>query len=231
MLIGAVVAAAIIVAAVAAFSRPLTFPQDLAGAQDKGNSSDIVPAIDTENPAPEKCDAVSGSITMLVVNVDSEGTNQTRKDAASLLVQEYCQRPPLVQEISAMASPGMSLVAYACDAASGRTGDDLLQDSLKGYVTIYCESAFISIIEEAEDLISEADNYREELQVDLEEDMDEQADGGNSTSPAVNMDEVDRNVEEIKELARQAKALARADQYYEAAKKLDNAMKLFRQLE
>ncbi|MCI0563181.1 MAG: hypothetical protein MN733_32280 [Nitrososphaera sp.] len=222
-----VVAIAIIVAVI--FASPFQVPpsQGLPETNDIANENDreIIPADTNSEP---KCDAVTNRVTAAVVNIDGDGTNETRKEAARLLVDEYCERPLLVNEISAMASPGNSLVAYACDAGSGKAGDDALQDSLGAYGTVYCESAIVIILEEAEFMIEAANGYREELLQEQEEAAEDPEAFGNSTT--VNMEEIEPKLQEIVDLAKRAKSLVRSGEYYDAAKSLDGASKLFEQL-
>jgi len=121
-----------------------------------------------------------------------------------------------------MARPAAGLVAYGCDAGSGRLGDDELQQTLQGHATIYCDNAFVTIFEDSEFLIVEVDDFREDLKADLEED-------DNSTS-TIDMEEVDAKLQEVADLANKAKSLLRSDRYYEAAQAYDTGSKMLDQL-
>ncbi|MGI0029591.1 MAG: hypothetical protein ACREAQ_07770 [Nitrososphaera sp.] len=173
----------------------------------------------------ESCNAVSGRVRSILASIEGIETEETRNASASL-VDEYCKRAQLVPEISAMTSPAVGLVAYGCDAGSGRLGDSELQRWLEGYATIYCDNAFVTIFEVSEFILVDVDQYREDLATDLEE-----GDGGsdNATS-TINTEEVEAKLQEIADLAKKAKSLLRSDKYYDAAKAYDSASKMLDQL-
>ncbi len=197
---------------------------------ENNENADNNPAVDGNASAGnitsvESCDSVSGRVRSILASIEGIETEETRNASASL-VDEYCKRAQLVQEISAMSSPAVGLIAYGCDAGSGRLGDSELQRSLEGYATIYCDNAFVTIFEDSEFILVGIDDYREDLAADLEE-----GDGGsgNATS-TINMEEVEAKLQEIADLANKAKSLLRSDRYYEAAKAYDSVSKLLDQL-
>jgi hypothetical protein len=122
----------------------------------------------------------------------------------------------------------MGLVAYACDAASGKIGDSALRDSLAAHAQIYCDSAFIVIFEESEFMSATIDDYLDELiqQAESDRESSEDPDRPASNSTAVDIEEAKAKLQEASELAKKAKSQARSGQYYVAAKSLDSASKL-----
>lgn len=200
-----VVAVAVAIAAV--FALPST-----------GDSADI-----------RGCDAIERRVNTILVTLGGS-TDETR-NATNVLVDEYCKRTQLVEEIGAMKSPAIGLVAYGCDAGSGRLGDEGFQQSLRPYATIYCDNAFVTIFEQSESLLAEADDFRDEILVELEGGHgDPEGEAGNNATSTVNLEEVEAKFQEISALANQAKTLLRSDKYYDAAKAYDSATKLLDEL-
>ncbi len=204
--------AVIVIAIAAVFAVPAL--------QKPSNGTPIVPA------SNQDCTAISPKVRTILVSIDGQN-DETKTSAANTLVEQYCQRLQLVQEIGAMAYPGAGLVAYACDGASGRIGDSAFQNSLGSNTQIYCDGAFISIFEESENMLVNTEGYLDDLRQELENDDPE--DNGNFTS-TVNFEEAQAKVDEISEFARQAKSQLRSQQYFEAAKSMDRAAKLLDQL-
>jgi hypothetical protein len=62
--------------------------------------------------------------------------------ASGILINEYCNRPALVQTSIEKHNPVVNLIAYGCEAAAGTSGYDALPGSLKEYQDIYCTTAF-----------------------------------------------------------------------------------------
>ncbi len=217
LVVAPVVAIAIVIAVVFALSS------QMAGNRENGddNSPDDGSTPDGNTPTVESCDTVSGPVRSILASIEGIETEETRNASASL-VDEYCQREQLVQEITAMARPAAGLVAYGCDAGSGRLGDDELQQALQGHAAIYCDNAFVTIFEDSEFLIVEVDDLREDLRTELEE-------NDNSTS-TMDMEEVEAKLQEVADLANKAKSLLRSDRYYEAAKAYDTGSKMLDQL-
>src|SRR5262245_11202853 len=55
-----------------------------------------------------ECNSVNDGVQTIIA---PDGSNETRKIAADLLLGEYCNRPQLVHEVSAASDPGLNLVA------------------------------------------------------------------------------------------------------------------------
>ena len=200
-----VVAVAVAIAAV--FALPST-----------GDSTDV-----------QGCDAIERRVNTILVTLGGS-TDETR-NATNVLVDEYCKRTQLVEEIGAMKNPAIGLVAYGCDAGSGRLGDGGLQQSLRPYATIYCDNAFVAIFEQSESLLTEADDFRDYILGRLEGGQgDPEGNGSNNATSTVNLEEVEAKFQEISALANQAKSLLRSDKYYDAAKAYDSATKLLDEL-
>jgi hypothetical protein len=224
----AVILIPIAVAAIAlgiVFALPLQMPdQDLAGTEDtEQDNGQITPAAAS---ATEDCTTVTNRVNNYVVFADGQGTDETRIAAAKTLVDEYCQRPELVQEIGAMMNPGMGLVAYGCDAASGMTGDSTLQASLEEHAEIYCDSVLILILEESEPMLVTIDNYQDELLQQAENTDDPDIGTVNATSTEFEQ----AQLKEAAELVKMAKTLAYDGKLYEAAKSFDAGAKIVESL-
>lgn len=217
------VVAAIALATVFALPLPQTPDQDLAGSGDsEQENGEITPAAS----ATEDCTKVTNRINNYIVFMDGQGTDETRIAAAKALVDEYCQRPELVQEIGAMVNPGMGLAAYGCDAGSGLMGDSDLQASLGRFAEIYCDSSLIVILEESEPLLVTIDNYQDEL-LQLAENTDD-SDIGTVNATSTEFEQT--RFEEASELVENAKTLAYDGKLYEAAKSFDAGAKIVESL-
>ncbi|MGH9876962.1 MAG: hypothetical protein ACRD5H_04935, partial [Nitrososphaerales archaeon] len=166
----------------------------------------------------EACNSINDDVQAIIVDVDESRVNATRKIAADLLLGEYCNRPALVHEINATGYPGLSLAAYACDAASGKIGDAQLKDSLVDHRAIYCESASFSIQEEADSLWTSVEGFREGYIMALKED--------NTASPEF-IAELEASLDQVVGMIDNAQALLAAGQNYDAAKMLDTASRAF----
>lgn len=213
----AAVAIPVLVAAVAlgviftlSGSAPAKSVQDATNNQN--STGQVVPSA-----SEQKCSDIRDRIDAYVVFVDGMGTNETKKRAAETLVEEYCQRPDLIQEMGAMENPALGLVAYGCDAGSGKSGDRDFQNAVSMYGQAYCEGAFVAIYDGAEQVSVSAGDYRDQLQ-------EENDASGNSTG--IMDDQSNTRLQEISGLAKEAKSLLDSGQYYSAAKALDSASKM-----
>ena len=222
----AVILIPIVVAAIAlatVFALPLQTPdQDLAGEDTDRDNGQITPTAS----ATEDCTTVTNQVNNYVVFMDGQGTDETNIAAARTLVDEYCERPELVQEIGAMINQGMGLVAYGCDAGSGLIGESALQASLKEFAEIYCDSSLIVILEESEPLLVTIDNYQDELLQQAENTDDPDIGTVNATSTEFEQ----AKLKEASELVRAAKTLAYDGKLYEAAKSFDAGAKMVESL-
>ncbi len=181
----------------------------------------------------DDCTSVAGSVKYLVINIDGKGTNETRRAAASILMNEYCSRPELITEIGTMAFPSVGLISYGCDSASGKIGDENLREALQEYATIYCEGATLAVLERAEWMGLAVHDFEQEMAAYLEEQkqiFDHAAeisdDGPDAEYPWVETDKIqktDAKLVEINSVVENAKALAFDGQYYDAAKSLESA--------
>ncbi|HEY7734468.1 MAG TPA: hypothetical protein VIB07_06715 [Nitrososphaera sp.] len=179
------------------------------------------------------CTSLAGSVKYLVIDIDGDGTNETRRAAASALMNEYCGRPELITEIDTMAFPSVGLISYGCDSASGRIGDENLQESLRDYATIYCEGATLAVLERAEwmglavhDFEQEMDAYLEEQKQIFDHAAEISNDGPDTEYPWVETDEIEKTEAKLVEITgviENARALAFDGQYYDAALSLESA--------
>lgn len=211
----AIPVAVVAIALAAVFALPSQ--QDLAGDDSiPEDNSQVVPA------SAQDCSAISPKVETIIANGIGVATDETRT-AADTLVEQYCQRPELVQEISAMANTALGLVAYGCDAGSGKFDDPAVQESLAGSTQVYCDSALVVILEDSEQLLVTVSDYRENILIQADSGDDPET-GSNSTD--INVEEAEAKLQEATNLANKAKSQAREGQLYEAAQTLDNAIKL-----
>ena len=204
------VIAAIALAAVFALPYMQSMPE-----ADSDDNASIVPA------SAEDCSAIGPRAGAIIANGIGQATDETEA-AADTLVEQYCQRPELVSEISAMINPGLGLVAYACDVGTGKITEPSFQGSLSAYTQFYCDGALVAILEESEFLRVSIADYRE--QILNQDDAGEDPDVGNSSD--IDVEEAEAKLQEASGLVDKTQSQARAGQYYEAAKSLDNAVKL-----
>lgn len=210
----AIPVAVVAIALAAVFALPSQ--QDLAGDDSiPDDNSQVVPA------NAEDCSAISPKVETIITNGIGVATDETRT-AADTLVEQYCQRPELVREISAMANPGRSLIAYACDVGSGQIEDAVFQKPLVDYEDIYCSGALVVILEDSESLMVAAADYYESILNRV--DSEDPETGGRFHD--IDVEEAEAQLQEITNLVNKSKSLARDGQLYEAAQSLDKAVKL-----
>ena len=181
--------------------------------------------IDEEKIAPsevspedfEECNSINDGIQTIIAG---PGRNETYKIAADLLVGEYCNRPALVHEISAAADPGLNLVAYACEAASGTEGDSALQNSMADHTLIYCESARTTIGGGIDSLLTGVEEFRQDFLTELEA---ANADG----EMTEDIDSIKGELDIIAQLASGSKSLLDSGEYYDASQMLEKASESF----
>ena len=188
----------------------------------------------------DDCTLPAGDIKNWVVDIDGIGTNETRRVAASMLMNEYCGRPELVTEISTMSYPGVGLISYGCDSASGKIGHPTLQDAVREYAPIYCEAATLAVLERAEWMGLAVHDFKQEMAAYLEEQkqiFDHAAaisdEGPDPEYPWVETDKIQKaeaTLVEIRGMIDDAKSMVQDGQYYDAAKSLDNANRFLIQL-
>ncbi|MGH9992170.1 MAG: hypothetical protein ACREBU_14440 [Nitrososphaera sp.] len=148
------------------------------------------------------------------------------KLASDLLVGEFCNRPELVLNMSSAYDPSITLVAYGCEAAAGRTGDAALQDSLGGYERLYCEPAADTIEFEADSLLASLEEFKAEILPALQSELENQG-NANATGVVENAESV---LDMTTVSANTAKELLSAGSIYEAARSLDQATIMYTNL-
>lgn len=77
--------------------------------------------------------------------------------ATDLVIGEFCNRPDLIKEIRASDQPGLSLIAYSCEAMSGQINDSRLSEKVQIYGDLYCSGARNALKSEGAELHSLAD--------------------------------------------------------------------------
>ena len=209
----ALVAIPVAVAAIAAVLA-LPFLQNMPRTDPEDNAP-LVPA------SAEDCNSLSPRVGSIIANGIGQATDET-ETAANTLVEQYCQRPELIREVSAMANPARSLVAYACDVGSGEIDVPGFQELLAGYGELYCNGALVVILEDSESLMVAAADYYESILNRVESGDPERGE----RLPDLDVEEAEAELQEIAILANKSKSQARAGQLYEAAKSLDSATKL-----
>jgi hypothetical protein len=182
------------------------------------------------------------------------GTIDGRSIASDKLVAEFCNRPVLIHEVMGTDYRGLSLVAYACDASSGRNGTAAMKDSLSGYKDIYCSSAKQLIVNETHTFLDTVEQFRTEYLPVLESgtpDDDTNFDIGdfvNGTSgeesnvgtddgskgeeqedagSSFNATAVEMTLDEVTQSLNECLAQVNEDNYYSASQSFDNASKKF----
>jgi hypothetical protein len=178
------------------------------------------------------CTAINNRVDRILGVVDGE-VNE-RKVASDTLLAEYCSRPVLIHEIAGTDHAPMSLVAYACDASSGRIGTAAMQDSLSDHALLYCDSARVLIANETNTFMQTVEQFRSEylplLELGQEETEDSPATDGDiddDTNPAFNATAIDATLDEVALTLEDTLTLLDEGEYYAAAKSFDIASKKF----
>jgi hypothetical protein len=186
-------------------------------AEEPIDEAKIAPAEVTPEDFAE-CNSINDGIQRLVAR--AENANETNKIAADLLVGEYCNRPDLVHELSAAADPGLSLVAYACEAASGTAGDSAMQDSLADHTLIYCESARTNIDEGIDSLLEAVEGFRLDF-------LPELATANAEAGASYDIEAISTELDSIVTLAEGSRSLANSGEYHDASQMLEKASAAF----
>jgi hypothetical protein len=151
-----------------------------------------------------------------VFNLTSE-----EKLASDTLLGEFCNRPELVQNMSAAYDPTVNLVAYGCDAASGKLGDAALQDSISDYQEIYCSSAVETVEFELVSWSDSIDLFSGEIIPAARE-----THSGNETATAL-LDEAESVLVNASQSIAEAQELLVSDSVFESARALDRGISTF----
>ena len=211
-----VISLAIAVAVAAAFA--ISFQRPDPEKQDNEQNLDVPRTV---SAVEQNCTDVKSRVYAVVYD-DLGGAEATA--ASDLLVNEYCQRPDLIEEIGTMQSQGIGVVAYGCEASLGKLGDDALQQSLGKYSDIYCQSAFFAIYEAAQDVLVSSGDLLADLEAREQSGGDPEIGVRNMTYAEIN--ESRATLLEISNNAKQAMSLAETQRYYESAISLDSSFKL-----
>lgn len=107
------------------------------------------------------CGSVNESIDD-ILGVNNNTKAGDRKVASDTLIAEFCNRPTLIHEIMSSDYHSMSLIAYACDASSGKIGTAAIQDSLSDHRQLYCDSARQLILNESNTFLATVEQFRTE---------------------------------------------------------------------
>lgn len=235
-IIGSLAALALVLSpAFSALSVPGTSTNRESGAnsliQDEVIEQDTTVVENISNDDLAACTSVNKRIDGILGVVD--GQVDDRKVASDTLIAEYCARPVLIHEIASSDHASMSLVAYACDASSGRIGTAAMQDSLSDHNQIYCDSARELIVNETNTFLQSVKEFRTEYLPLFEagfEDESEDSDNvidNEDTAPYFNTTSIEITLDEATQSLEQTLALLDSDEYYSAAKSFDNASKKF----
>jgi hypothetical protein len=186
--------------------------------ENEQNSGDLPRPV---SAVEENCTDVKSRVYAIVYD-DLGGAEATA--ASDLLVNEYCQRPELIEEIGTMHNKDIGVVAYGCEASLGKLGDDALQQSLRQYSDIYCQSAFFGIYEAAQDVLVSSGDLLADLQVREQSGGDPEIGVKALTSAEIN--ESRATLLEISDSAKRAMSLAEGQRYFESTISLDSSVKL-----
>ena len=151
-----------------------------------------------------------------VFNLTSE-----EKLASDTLLGEFCNRPELVQNMSIAYDPTVNLVAFGCDAASGKLGDAAFQDSIADYQEIYCSSAVETIEFEAVSWSDSIELFGTDVSPAARE-----IHSGNETAIAL-LDEAELTLSNASASMVDAQELLVSNSVYESAKALDRGISTF----
>jgi hypothetical protein len=143
------------------------------------------------------------------------------KLAADTLLGEFCNRPGLVQNMSAAYDPTVNIVAYGCEAASGKMGDAAMQDSIADYKDIYCSSSVETIEYEVDSWSDSISIFTTEVIPAAREQFGEDA---NSTRL---IDEAESITSNATRSVLSARMLVESELVYDAAVALDNGISAF----
>ena len=214
----AVVAIAFVISPISPFTLGRNAPPgpESIGQDEIIDESKIAPANVTAADFDE-CNSINDDVQRIVTSID----NSTSKAAADLLTGEYCNRPALVHQISVAADPGVSLVAFACDASSGRIGDSALQDSLSEHSTVYCEAAGSAITAGADDLMLSVGGFRDDF---VTNQTSVQSEDG---SVVYSIEQVNAELDNITASGEQVRVLMSEHRYYDSATELEKASAAF----
>jgi hypothetical protein len=213
--LGSLVALAILLSPVS----PLTFrpgtapPTETVIDEEPIDEAKIAPAEVTPEDFAE-CNSVNDGIQTIIAG---DGKNETYKIAADLLLGEYCNRPDLVHQISATSDPGVTLVAYACEAATGLEGDSALRDSLADHTAIYCESSRAVLIEGLDSLTTAVEGFRLDFIPELE------AANIEAGSDVYDIESITAELDRVSSLAAGARSLLDSGQHHDASKAFEEA--------
>ena len=189
------------------------------------------PSQEPDEPKEYDCTSPAGGINYLIIEMGGEGTAETRREAASILMDRYCNTPGFLQEISDMAYPSIGLVSYGCDVSSGKIEDSYgLGETLSEYQPIYCEAATLGVLERAEFMGLAVHDFEEEIAAYIQNQKDtfdyesEYTDTGPDPNiHVIDTKYVDAEVSEIRKLISSASNLASEGRYFEATKSLETA--------
>lgn len=249
-----------IIASLAALGLVLSpvspFPLQPFSAQSLSRDPEIRADQLAEPPQPEEiseedllaCGSLSPGVEYIIsgdanepVELDEEGEiieeNATsvltplEKLASDTLVGEFCNRAELIGEMSNAYDASLSLVAYGCDAASERTADVALQNSLEEYAGIYCTPVKVTIQNEIDLLVPSVQSFREDVLPLLRDELGNEtlhsdsvnATGGQPLNVTSIMSEAEGSLDRSIELAGSASTALSSDSVYEAAKLLSEA--------
>lgn len=114
----------------------------------------------------DDCSSWSDPVLLLI------GNNTEGEEATDLIVGTFCNRPDLIQSVKLSSQPETSILAYACEAASGTIDDAVMEDDLEIYSDLYCSAAKNALKNETASLLALAQDagnepYNEAKLVDI----------------------------------------------------------------
>jgi hypothetical protein len=117
---------------------PLSVSQNPTGDQEP----EVIPDISDEEL--DTCTSWHQSVAEAI------GDKPDGQDAADLLVGAFCNRPDLIEDARSSFQPGISILAYACEATSGTLDDSAMADDLGIFGDLYCSGARDALKKEAD---------------------------------------------------------------------------------
>lgn len=193
-----------------------------------------------EDANPVDCTSISQSVEYVIAGGRLESIsedfpeaeqqesalNMTSQERLALvtLLDVYCNRPELVQTISTAYDPAVKLVAYGCDAASGKIGDKATQEAAAPHRQIYCSSATKTIEYEVVRWTDTIDSFKTEVIDVAREQLTEDRDSTRL------VDEAETILEGSRKSVQSAQLLLDSGLVYDAANELDSGISSFTSL-
>jgi hypothetical protein len=177
------------------------------------------------------CYSVNSEL-QFILGVDRDNAQSSSPDisktrlAIAILIDEFCKRPVLVQEIMSTSDPSMQLVAYACDGSTGKLGDNNFQQVLMMFSLVYCDASSRVMTNQADNLLEGIEGFRSMVFPPLAPEI--------SNNEIAEIDSnrraIESSLEKVIESISKSKSLLDSGMHYQAAMSLEEGSNLFAKL-